>query len=352
MRTKTLALALAACLLAGDASARVLNADVHRDDSDTVTVAWSDPDPVDVYEADHPGFALKAAQRIAKADRSGHVPVAKAGLVRHYFALVDLRDHRRFDVAERLIPLTQGSNFRDIGGYVGAGGKQVRWGRIYRSGAQPMLTADDVAMVHALGIGQLVDLRSNEERLVAPTRINGVAYSAVGYGMMDIMKGAGSAPMRNGADLYRNFPTLLAPQVKLVFAHLLHEGTPIAYNCSAGQDRTGFVTAMILTALGVDRDTIIADYHLSTAYRRPEFEMPPIDPALVATNPGLQIFAGYRARPDWKTPQPLKDADGHPFLRGAFDAIRDKWGSIDAYLAQEAGVGPAELARLRREYLQ
>ena len=352
MRKLALVCGLAAGLLASEASARVVAGDVARTAPDTLTIAWSDTGPVDLYEADHEGFALKDGHILARDNGTGQFVVNQAGMTRHYFAIVDRHDHQRFDVAERLLPLEQGSNFRDIGGYTGAGGRQVRWGLIYRSGAQPMLTPADLAMVHALGIGQLVDLRSDEERLVAPTRIDNVPYAAVGYGMMDVMKGAGGTQLHNGADVYRNFPTLLAPQLKIIFAHLLHDRTPIAYNCSAGQDRTGFVTAMVLTALGVDHDTIVTDYHLSTRFRRPEFEMPPIDPAMVAANPGLKMFAGYRARPDWKTPQPLMDKDGKPFLDGAIAEINARWGSVDAYLEKEAGMGPAQIAQLRRDYLE
>ncbi len=352
VRNFAIAFALTASVLATASSARVLDANVIRQDPDTLTLVWTDSDPVDLYEADHADFTLKDAHILARSERVGQFVIKHAGLSRRYFTIVDTRDHTRIEVAERLIPLAQGSNFRDIGGYATADGKRVRWGLIYRSGATPMLTPADVEQVHGLGVSQLVDLRSDEERLVAPTRINGVPYAAVGYGMMDIMKATGNAQVRNGADIYRNFPTLLAPQVRLIFAHLLHQKSPIAYNCSAGQDRTGFVTALILTALGVPYDTIVTDYHLSTRFRRPEFEMPEFDPALAKTNPGLQMFAAYRSRPEWKVPQPLMDKDGQPFLRGALEAIKDKWGSVEGYLQAEAGVGPAQIAQLRRDYLE
>jgi protein-tyrosine phosphatase len=348
----TLALRLATvAVLAcpGTVLAKVAAADVQRT-GDRLAITWTDPAAVDLYAINRPDAPLTPESRVLHDSHAGSTVIDHAGTARRYFVLVDTRDHTRVEVAERLIPLEQGSNFRDIGGYAAADGKRVRWGLIYRSGAQPMLTPADVATIRGLGITQLVDLRSDEERLVAPTRINGVPYTAVGYAMGDMMP-AGK-PLRNGADLYRNFPRFLAPQLKVVFADLLRNDAPIAYNCSAGQDRTGFVTAIVLSALGVPYDTIVADYHLSTQYRRPEYEMPEIDPALVAANPGLKMFAAYRSRPDWKVPQPLKEADGTPFLNGAFDEIHDKWGSVDAYLAQEIGVGPADLARLRARYLQ
>ena len=333
-------------------SARVVSADVQRSGFDQLTITWSDDNPVDIYAGDHPGFPLQQAAVVLRDSPAGSYVIDHAGLARRYYILVDRRDHHQIEAAERLIPLEQGSNFRDIGGYAAAGGKHVRWGLIYRSGAQPLLTSADLDTVHNLGVAQLVDLRSNEERVIAPSRITNVPYAAVGYGLADLMRAAPGTPLRNGADIYRNNPVLLAPQLKIIFAHFLHETTPIVYNCSAGQDRTGFVTAVILGALGVPYDTIVADYHLSTRYRHPEFEMPPFDPALASGNPALQMFAAYRSRPDWKIPQPLMDKEGKPFLGGAFDAIKAQWGSVDAYLQKEVGVSPAQIAQLRREYLE
>jgi protein-tyrosine phosphatase len=352
MRRHAILWLLATGLLASAGPARVLDAAVERSGADTLALAWSDAEPVDIYQGVQPGFALKDARLITRADRSGHHVVTQAGAQRYYFALVDTRDHQRADVAERVIALAQGSNFRDIGGYSGADGKHVRWGLIYRSGAQPLLTPQDVEQVKALGIGQIVDLRSSEERVIAPTKLLGVPYSAVGYSMADLFRQTNSTTIHNGADIYHQFPTLLAPQLRLIFAHLLqHSSTPIVYNCSAGQDRTGFVTAILLSALGVPRDQIVADYYLSTTYRHPEYEMPHLDPAAFPDDPVLRQFASFQQRPDWKTPQPLHDAQG-PFLRGAFDEIDARWGSVDQYLAKEVGVSATDLAMLRRVYLQ
>ncbi len=351
MRYHALIIALAAGLLATAADARIIHAEAERSGADALTISWEDAAPVDIYEGDHQGFALKDAHLVARADHAGRRVVTQPGAQRQYFALVDTRDHQRIDIAERLVPLAQGSNFRDVGGYTGAGGKHVRWGLIYRSGGQPLLTPGDLDQVRSLGIGQIVDLRSNEERVLAPTKIVGVPYSAVGYPMADLFRDTSSPAMHNGADIYRQFPTLLAPQLRLIFDHLLHRSTPIVYNCSAGQDRTGFVTAIVLSALGVPRDQIEADYYLSTKYRRPEFEMPRLDPAAHPSDTAVRLFVAQQQRPDWKTPQPLHDDQG-PFLRGAYAEIDAKWGSVDQYLAKEIGVRAADLVTLRRVYLQ
>ena len=97
--------------------------------------------------------------------------------------------------------------------------------------------------------------------------------------------------MTNGIDLYRNFPTFLAPQIRIVFADLIHRMGPLIYYCSARHDRNGFTTAMVLSALGVSLETITSDHRLSTTYRQPQFELPRIDGATAKANPVAALFA-------------------------------------------------------------
>lgn len=339
---------LAAQSLDFAAHAAISDANVDRGTPDTITVGWTSPDAVDVYESDATAAGTSAAHLDIRGSRTGRFMVAHAGSTRRFFRLVDESDRQSITVAERLVPLQQGSNFRDVGGYPAADGKHVRWGLIYRSGAQPMLTVADVDELHSLGLAQLVDLRSDEERVLAPTRIDGVPYSAIGYSMLALIPDPKTA--HNGSELYRQFPKRFAPQLKLIFADLLGGRTPIAYNCSAGQDRTGFATAVILSALGVPRETIYADYLLSTVDRTPAFEMPPIDASLHPNDPVAQMFAHYHSGA--AKPQPLVDAQGRPFLTGAFDEIDAKWGSVDGYLQDEISLTPADIARLRQVYLE
>ncbi len=349
---RVLVLALAGLMLHATASAAIATAKVERARPDVLSLTWASPDPIDVYEAVRPEDSLGSAQLVVHGSRAGAYTVENAGRSRLYFLLVDERDHQILKVAERLVPLEQGSNFRDLGGYPAAGGKHVRWGLIYRSGAQPMLTAQDLAELRPLGLAQLVDLRSNEERALAPTAINGVPYTAIGYPVADLATPAGIAQIRNGADIYRRFPYVFAPQLKVIFSDLLSGHAPIVYNCSAGQDRTGFATAMILSALDVPREQIYADYHLSTIYRRPEFEMPRIDPAAHPNDPIAQHYAKLQADPSALKPEPLIDAGGRPFLSGAFEEIDAKWGSTDAYLRQEIGLSDADRKSLQQSYLE
>lgn len=326
---------------------------VSRDDRSNVTINWTDKDAVDVFMADRADADIASATLISGKDKDGRHVVALDNS-RRYFLLRDVRDGGVVRVAERLVPLEKGSNFRDIGGYVGADNKHVRWGMIYRSGGTPLLTDADVQDVRALGLRNLVDLRSSEERVIAPTRLDGIPYSAIGYSMAAINGSqSNSTQIQNGGAIYRNFPTLLAPQMRLLFAKLLARAdAPLAYNCSAGQDRTGFATAMILSALGVPRETILQDYHLSTSYRRPANEMPKIDVVAHANNPVALFFAKYQQDPAAAQPKPLYSVDHKSYLIDAFEEIEAKWGSVDTYLAKEAGVTTADVATLRAHYLE
>ncbi|CAN7535336.1 tyrosine-protein phosphatase [Phenylobacterium sp. LjRoot219] len=344
--------------LAAPAWAEVTAVSVERIAADRVLVTWRASGPVDLYEAEHPGAEVGQSRLIAEQDRDGRYEVRVAATARPYFLLRDVRDGTTLRVAERLLPLERGSNFRDVGGYPAAGGKHVRWGMIFRSGATPLLSDSDLQQIKALGLAEMVDLRSREERSLAPTRIQGVKYVTVDYSMVQAAAANGATAHgttpHSMAAAYKLFPNGLAEQVRLTFDALVSENSPIVFNCSAGQDRTGFVTAMILSALGTPRDVILQDFHLSTAYRRPQFEMPPIDPAAHPGNPIAQHFARAQSTPEAAKPAPLYAAEqpSKSLLEITFEEIDATYGSVDAYLQQKVGVTPAELAKLRALYLE
>ncbi len=320
---------------------------VERSQPDRLRVRWTSPHPVDVYMADRPDAAIGAARLVSADDRDGVYETTVPPRGHPYFFVRDHRDGAGLWAAERLIPLERGSNFRDVGGYPAAGGKHVRWGMIYRSAATPLLGGGDLETIGRLGLTDMVDLRSSEERQLAPTRIGGVAYHAVGYSIRDILS-TDEADDISWADIYRRMPEQLAPQMRLLFRLLLAHQGPLAYNCSAGQDRTGFATALILTALGVPRDTILADYHLSTRYRRPAFEMPKFDPAAFPDNAAARLFS---PADEEEKPHPLLEPDGTPFLSHAIDEIERRYGSLDNYLEKRIGIDARAREALRARYL-
>ena len=129
-------------------------------------------------------------------------------------------------------------------------------------------------------------------------------------------------------------------EYRRMFAELVAGDAPLAFNCSAGKDRTGIAAALVLTVLGVDRETVIADYLLSNEYYRP------ITKALIAT-------------PQQASAMPVMAPDAASALRGverrylenAFAAIAARPGGMPAYLHQEMGLTDRDIASLRARYL-
>jgi len=106
------------------------------------------------------------------------------------------------------------------------------------------LTEKDEEYLAYFAIDSIVDLRSTDELELYP---NNWAQNAMPY--------------------------TLKPQLKLYFQRAINGQAPLVVNCSAGQDRTGIASALMLSALGVPRQHIVQDYVLSTEFRRPPWSV-------------------------------------------------------------------------------
>ena len=221
---------------------------------------------------------------------------------------------------DRLLPLEGGSNFRDMGGYFTEDGRVVRHGLLYRSGVMTGLSAQDMQYLKGFDFQRVVDLRSNEELELYPNRwadSADIPYSHGNYSMariVETMVDDGGKPLPMAA-LYRQMPSMLQPQLRAYFSALSEGEAPIVVNCSAGQDRTGIASALLLTALGVPRDVIVQDYLVSTRYRRPVIERGTVDlEAAAQDNLFAQLMLRYRDGDQPAAAQPLL-TDALPALR-------------------------------------
>ncbi|PEQ14014.1 protein tyrosine phosphatase [Novosphingobium sp. PC22D] len=346
MRSKLVTLAVL-LVTATSAQAREL-ATVTRIDADTVELTREDTKPVAVWLSDDTvaddadtlvarDWTERSVQLDMPADRRGYV-------------LLEADGGEPVVAAERSLPLAQASNFRDIGGYVTKDGRTVKWGRGFRSGAMPMLTEADYALIGQLGIDSVVDFRSLEEREVVPDRIDdktGALFVSNDYSLKPLFARFGKG---DGENTYAGMEKLLAPQYRSFFKRLIADEGAVLYHCSAGQDRTGIATAILYDVLGVDRETILKDYHLSTALRRPQWEMPKLDPEDYPDNPIVQYYfsLGENAR---KTAEPLYTPSGASHLAQFFAHIDKTYGGSEGYLKQGLGFTGADLARLREVML-
>lgn len=350
MIRKTTAILVWASAMATAAQA-VVPGDVVRESDTAVVLNWTDTDPVSVFVTEDPTAGPKAARLVAKRVKANSFKAEAPADRRVYFLLRDEGDKSVVRVSERELPLERGSNFRDLGGYVTADGRRVRWGRIYRSGAMPLLSDRDYKHLGSLRISNIVDLRSTDERQIAPDELDdrtGALFLSNDYSLRKLMAGMSSG---NGEYAYRGMGKALAPQYRTIFRRLLTDDGATLYHCSAGQDRTGIASALILSALGVPRETILADYHLSTKLRRPQFEMPPLNPADWPGNPIVPYYVAGQAKPGGAKAEPLYSPKGVSHLVQFFEIIDQEYGSVEGYLQKELGITALDILQLKKSYL-
>jgi protein-tyrosine phosphatase len=65
---------------------------------------------------------------------------------------------------------------------------------------------------------------------------------------------------------YRRTLDERAARVGAVLRALAATKTPAVFHCTAGKDRTGVVSALLLLLLGVPREVVIGDYSLTALY--------------------------------------------------------------------------------------
>lgn len=255
--------------------------------------------------------------------------------------------------AVRLVPLEGVQNFRDIGGYRTVDGRQVRTGLIYRSSALAGMTNADREVLHALGVRSVHDLRTTAERAHAPTNWTGetapvfythdyVADSSILAKVLTPDLDAEGA-RRAFTTLY---PVILAdqkPHEAALFDDLLKGGT-VVFHCTAGKDRTGIATALLLSVLGVPRETIMADFEMSNRYYRHVASVAGAEGR--GADPAASPFA--HLRPEAKAVFASVD---RRYLEAIFTHIEARYGSVEAYLKEELGVDENDLSRLKELYL-
>ena len=218
-------------------------------------------------------------------------------------------------------------NFRDLGGYPAAAGRQTRWRRLYRAD----LTSSNLERLARLGLTTLIDFRLDEERLLKPNRLPpGGAIRSIELGfvpegtlqMLRLVKSGAIEPAeieRRVIAQYRLFCVDHHREYRSMFEVAAHAGSyPLLLHCTSGKDRTGYGAALLLLAVGVPRETVIGDYDLTNRYRRavPQFFGSGTPEAVI------QILLAAQRK----------------YIEAALDEIDHVHGSLDAYLAQALGI--------------
>jgi len=261
-------------------------------------------------------------------------------------------------------------NFRDVADGVPA----LRRGQLFRSSELSRLDDKGRATLRRLGVTDVADLRAAREvarrgpglvpdgveihllpvpDLADDEQTDGAAPHEEAF--QRLLRGesdgsdqsANDAAIRFMTDEYRQFPTRNGAQRALHrVVTLLAAGRPVLTHCFAGKDRTGFVIATVLEAVGVDRDAIVADFLRSNdavpELRARIYEM-------------IQQRGDTELTPEVVTFTEARLSDGvlgvrAEYLAATRQTIDEEFGSLQDYLGA-AGITDADLDRLRNELL-
>jgi protein-tyrosine phosphatase len=323
-----------------------VDAAVERLPDGRLTIRWGWPGKARIYAGTNPDstdFSNPLLQATSPVTVDDPAPGQRV-----YFTIV-AENGQRLVAAERVLPLQGAINLRDIGGYRTADGKYTRWGRVYRSGSLNELTDADQRYLSALGLRLVCDMRTPRETSRNPNHLpEGIPYRPLPvFGNNDASgKMSFERTMLNlhrlEALMLEAYTHSMVGEKGHVFGEALRsvsDGLPAIVHCTAGKDRTGIFIALLLHILGVPEETIVADYTLTNRVYpklmeriRKDFE--PL------TRIGIQA----------EDLKPLLSANAAT-MRDTLAYIRNRYGSIDAYLRDQCGVDDTLRERLRAELL-
>jgi protein-tyrosine phosphatase len=317
-----------------------LQIDVEATEPESLTVRWEPAVETEVEIGLGPtpdAAAHTHVIRVPAGERSARLTGVGTG--RQYVSVT--YDGTRLVAAERRVRFVGTLNFRDLGGYPTASGGWTRWGLLYRSSNLHRLTVDDLTAFDSLGVRAIFDLRRDDERAQepGPRPARGLPMPTRYTDMPDLSR------LRDRADgerwLFDEYQTMLA-EGGPIFGTLLTalaeaDGTPAVFHCAGGKDRTGMSAALLLSWLGVDRETVLDDYELTNRFQSAEHipEFVDLFMGLGITRPAAE---GLLSSPRWA-------------MTDALDLMDSDYGGIESYLRGPAAMTDAALTDLRRRFV-
>jgi len=259
----------------------------------------------------------------------------------------------------RIIAVTGGLNFRELGGYPTIDGHTVKWHKLIRTAGLADLTPADQQHLTDYGVVADVDFRSKDEQLQSPDKVPaGVNYHFLPVFPADDETDASASQEQleerfstddqsghnHMLDVYRQMMTLRSAQVAYhdFFATLLANDQPdksVLFHCTAGKDRTGMGAYFALSALGVDPQVIRQDYLMTNDVIATKIAQQ----SAAAKERGLsQTFitnmrALYTVSPD--------------YFEAATKIVNTQYGGAQDYLRDVLGLSGRDITDLKRLYL-
>jgi protein-tyrosine phosphatase len=326
------------------------------------TITWtSSGSPIRVYEGTDPD-AIDTSTPVATVDAGQTVTVGGLDPTKRYYFALKAGDAKGPGtvVADRSLHLASAPNARDIGGYETKDGHHVKWGRVFRSDAISKAEAGDLAKLDALGIKLICDFRAPSEVAADGVDVPVAGAENVSLPIFDpdndlsakiraAITGrdaaAQEALLGNGKaeQVLVDAGTFLAgdPVAKKNYQALLERLTdakslPALTHCTAGKDRTGWSSAVILSALGVPKKIVVEDYLLTNEFTKEKNASTLKSVESLMADPSL-LLPVLEVRPE--------------YIAASFATVKKQYGTFDNYLRKGLGISKAEFAKLKQNLL-
>lgn len=271
--------------------------------------------------------------------------------------------------SQQFVPTKSIVNARDLGGYTMQDGRVLRDRVLLRSAHLAVASDQDLKWLSELPVTKVVDFRRLEEKkgmydkAVPGARYVALPIDATGNAMANtpekekkkytsgkkfnvkkVILMAAFNPQAQ-AVARQMYPTLLFnPECQKEFAQFFRlvletEKGAVLYHCTQGKDRTGIASALLLAALGADRETIVADFDATNiVYEKDVKKFTRI----------VKLFGGKEE--EVAVVKAFMGCNTENFIR-ALDTLDQQYGSLEAYLKGPMGLTDEDIQTLRNRYL-
>ncbi len=253
-------------------------------------------------------------------------------------------------------------NVRDIGGIENREGRKIRSGLFVRSGYLWQLQPSDKDRLSEM-VDMIVDLRTDQEVREKPDdEIKGAQYlhlpifnefkagitreeSTDEMTMEEVIYNP-EAAKEHMCQTYRYFVDndyALGQFARLIRLCIEPRDKALLYHCTAGKDRTGISTVILLEILGVDRKYIIEDYMRTNEYLMEDYET-------------LTGYIKMQLGPSSNT-QAVEESLWYffgaqrEFIKLYYDIIEKRYGSFGDFVKNGLGITGEECEALRARAL-